>query len=226
MRPKRGFGIQSMKHRSLYGLCLLALMLFCRGPALADGTQSAGLDPDLKLVGTAVAGNPAQSLAVIQNRSTGRQRSLREGDVLGNFLIKKILFGQVIIDTGSGEILLTMRGFEMAGSPGPDPQNGQLDAEEVDAVIPDYTTLMQQIRVRSQFEGGRPAGFVIYKIEPGSIFERMGLANSDVILKVNGRAIASSQPVLEFYEALREGGTVALDIRREDRMQKLIFEIR
>jgi len=101
-----------------------------------------------------------------------------------------------------------------------------LDAEEVAAAVPDYSALMRQIRVRSQFEGGRPAGFVIYKIEPGSIFERMGLANSDVIVKVNGQAITSSQPVAEFYQALREGGTVALDVRREDRMQELLFEIR
>jgi len=215
-----------MKHRSPYGLCLLALILFCRGPALADGTPPSGLDPDLKLVGTAVSGDPTRSLAVIQKRSTGKQGAFWEGDWLGEFRIKKILSGQVVIETGSGEIVLTMRTFEMADGPGPDPKTGQLDAEEVDTVIPDYTALMQQIRVRSQFEGGRPAGFVIYKIEPGSIFERMGLANSDVIVKVNGKAITSSQPVVEFYEALIEGGTVALDVRREDRMQKLLFEIR
>ena len=84
---------------------------------------------------------------------------------------------------------------------------------------------MQQIRVRSQFQGGRPAGFVIYKIEPGSIFERMGLENSDVIVKVNGSAITSSQPVKEFYDALKAGGTISLEVRRDDTTRNLMFEI-
>ena len=71
----------------------------------------------------------------------------------------------------------------------------------------------------------KPAGFVIYKIEPGSIFERMGLENSDVIVKVNGSAITSSQPVMEFYDALKAGGTVSLEVRREDTTRNLMFEV-
>ena len=92
---------------------------------------------------------------------------------------------------GTGEQILTVGSGRLSGSRPPAPETGPLTKKEVDAALPDYPALMQQIRVRSQFQGGRPAGFVIYKIEPGSIFERMGLENSDVIVKVNGMEITS-----------------------------------
>jgi general secretion pathway protein C len=202
-------------------------MFFFHGPVFSDEKPPDAQDLGLKLVGTAVSNDSSLSLAVLEDIASGKQGSFSEGGWLWEMRIKKISFGQVVIDTGSGEVVLSLRrSYPAADGPTPGEQTGQLDAEEVDAVIPDYKTLMQQIRVRSQFVGGRPAGFVIYRIEPGSIFERMGLENSDVIVKVNGRPITSSQPVAEFYEALIEGGTVTLDVRREDRMQELIFEIR
>jgi general secretion pathway protein C len=85
---------------------------------------------------------------------------------------------------------------------------------------------MEQISVRPQFEAGRANGFVIYSIEPGSVFERMGLRDGDVIQGINGRTFTTTQPVLDFYDALKEGGTVSLEIQRDETKQKLLFEIR
>lgn len=221
-----------MKKPSMIGLALTALMLCFLGPWLFGArtalsqTEASGGDLGLRLVGTAVSDNPEQSLAVMEDQATGEQGAYSEGDRLGEVLIKKILFGKVVFDTGTGEQILTVGSGRLAGSRPPAPETGPLTKKiEVDAALPDYPVLMQQIRVRSQFQGGRPAGFVIYKIEPGSIFERMGLENSDVIVKVNGSAITSSQPVKEFYDALKAGGTISLEVRREDTTRNLMFEV-
>jgi len=220
-----------MKQPSMVGLALAALVLCFLGPWLF-GARTAfpqagapGGDLGLRLVGTAVSDNPGQSFAVVEDRSTGEQGAYSEGDQVGGVLIKKILFGKVVFDTGTGEQILTVGSGRLSGSRPPAPETGPLTKKEVDAALPDYPALMQQIRVRSQFQGGRPAGFVIYKIEPGSIFERMGLENSDVIVKVNGMEITSSQPVMEFYDALKAGGTVSLEVRREETTRDLMFEI-
>ena len=63
--------------------------------------------------------------------------------------------------------------------------------------------------MRPRFEGGQPAGFVIYNIAPGSIFERIGLRDGDVITGVNGMPLASTQPAIDFYETLRKGGRIS-----------------
>jgi type II secretory pathway component PulC len=54
----------------------------------------------------------------------------------------------------------------------------------------------------------------------------MGLRDGDVIQGINGRTFTTTQPVLDFYDALKEGGTVSLEIQRDETKQKLLFEIR
>jgi S1-C subfamily serine protease len=106
------------------------------------------------------------------------------------------------------------------------PEMARLDRKEVDSTLPDYMQLMKEIRVRPYLKAGRPAGFLIYNIEPGSILSRMGLENGDVINAVNGRRVATTQEASEFYGALKSGTKVSLNIQRDERAQELQFEIR
>ena len=202
-------------------LCVPAL--FGLGIPEAQGSQDIGL----KLVGTAVGDDPSRNFAIIENQSTGNQRACREGDQIGEVVIKKILSGQVVIGTQAGDQMLSMeyagRSERDAQSP---PEMARLDRKEVDSTLPDYMQLMQEIRVRPHFEAGKPAGFLVYNIEAGSIFSRMGLENGDVIKAVNGRPVATTQEAVEFYDALKTGAAVSLDILRDERAQKLHFEIR
>ena len=210
-----------MKYRFVYLILLAALMVQCwwHDCAIAQ-------DLGLKLVGTAVSDDTRQSYAVIEAQSSGQQKPYREGDQVGEILIKKILLGKVVIQTPKGEALLSMRGGESTGGVAQARPAARLDRKEVDSTLPDYKHLMEQISVRPQFEAGRANGFVIYSIEPGSVFERMGLRDGDVIQGINGKTFTTTQPVLDFYDALREGGTVSLDIQRDESKQKLLFEIR
>jgi len=202
-------------------LCLPAF--FGLGLPEAQGSQDLGL----KLVGTAVGDDPSRNFAIIENQSTGNQRACREGDQIGEVVIKKILSGQVVIGTRTGDQMLSMeyagRSQREVQSP---PEMARLDRKEVDSTLPDYMQLMQEIRVRPHFGAGKPAGFLIYNIKPGSIFSRMGLENGDVIKAVNGRPVATTQEAVEFYGALKGGTTVALNIQRDERNQELRFEIR
>lgn len=242
-----------MTHRWIHSLVLTATFLFLGGSVLADsqGTGAqAGLtiqddrvttgdrNPDMdlhavkdkdlgfRLIGTAVSDdNPERSLAVVEDQATGTQSVYSEGDLAGGLLIKNILYGKVIVATSTGDMVISVNSGGYARNLASEPQAGQLSAEELDAVIPDYMALMQQIRVRSYFAEGRLAGFVIYNIEAGSIFERMGLQNGDVIESVNGKFFATTQPVVEFYDALMESETVTLEVIRDNTRKGLLFNI-
>jgi general secretion pathway protein C len=207
---------------------VVVLFLFFWSPALlsawipgAQAEQALGL----KLVGTAVTDDPSQNFAIIEHQSTGNQGAYREGDRLGEVLIKKILSGSVVIGTKMGEQILAMGSGTSAGRPPSSGEVAHLDRKEVDSTLADQMQFMREIGVRPRFEGGRPAGFVIYSIEPESIFARMGLEDGDVIVGVNGKSFATTQPTMEFYGALKKGGTVSLEIKREDSKMELHFEI-
>ena len=217
-----------MKHSPIHSLSVVVLFLFLWSPVLfnvwipgAQAEQALGL----KLVGTAVTDDPSQNFAIIEHQSTGNQGAYREGDRLGEVLIKKIRSGSVVIGTKMGEQILTMGSGTSAGRPPSSGEVAHLDRKEVDSTLADQMQFMREIGVRPRFEGGRPAGFVIYSIEPESIFARMGLEDGDVIVGVNGKSFATTQPTMEFYGALKKGGTVSLEIKREDSKMELHFEI-
>jgi general secretion pathway protein C len=207
---------------------VVVLFLFFWSPVLfnvwipgAQAEQALGL----KLVGTAVTDDPSQNFAIIEHQSTGNQGAYREGDKLGEVLIKKILSGSVVIGTKMGEQILTMGSGTSAGRPPSSGEVAHLDRKEVDSTLADQMQFMREIGIRPRFEGGKPAGFVIYSIEPESIFGRMGLQDGDVIVGVNGKSFATTQPTMEFYGALKKGGTVSLEIKREGSKMELHFEI-
>lgn len=202
-----------------------------------ENVPLAAQDLGLMLVGTVVADNPRMSAAIIDNRSTGKQELRREGDVVGQALIKKILRNKVIIDAGRGNELLTT---QSAGSarisstprqplrneePKAEVSTSGLDRESVDSAVPDYKQFMQEIRVRPHLEGGQPAGFLIYNIDPDGIFAKMGLENGDVITAVNGKPITITRQAVDFYNALKESGEVVLKVKRGDDTQEIRFEI-
>jgi general secretion pathway protein C len=209
-----------MKHTFIYGLPLaVVLILFC-GPYPVTGQ-----DLGLRVVGTGVSNGPGQSLAVVENQSTGQQKTYHEGDQLGPGVIKRILYGKVVIATGTGELVLSMRSGGDAVDRPHRQEMGSLDRKEVESTLPDPEHLIQAIRFRPRFEKGKPVGFVIYGIEPDSIFQRMGLQDGDLILGVNGRSFATTQQTMEFYDALKKGGAVALQVRRDESTHEMLFEI-
>jgi len=217
-----------MKHRSVSLLLKFVLLFFCVA-AFSNAfvpVAQASEDLGLRLIGTAVIEEPGKSFAIIEVLSTRRQGAFHEGEQWEEILIKKILSGSVVIGTKSGDQTLSMSSGGASG--GPPPSSGEvahLERKEVDSTLPDQSQLMREIRVRPRFEAGRPSGFVIYNIEPGSIFARMGLRDGDIIVGVNGRSFATTQQTVEFYDALKQGGNISLDVRRGESKQELRFAI-
>ena len=218
-----------MKRRLFRALSRFALIFIFCVPFLGHArTAAADAEKDLglKLVGTANGDDPSKKFTIIKILSTGSQGALREGDRLDEIRIKKIMPGYVVIETRGGEVTLFLGTGEKPGDAAPDPQTVHLDRKEVNSTLPYPAQLMQEIRVRPRFEGGHPGGFLIYGIEPESIFARMGLEDGDVIAGVNGRSFTTTQPTMEFYDGLKKGGTVSLEVSRGESRQQLHFEIR
>jgi hypothetical protein len=75
---------------------------------LLEGIRVADKDLGLTLVGTVLADDPKMNIAIIDNRSTRQQEPYHEGDRIGEVLVKRIFWNNVIIETERGEELLVM----------------------------------------------------------------------------------------------------------------------
>lgn len=183
-------------------------------------------DLGIKLIGTVLANEPGDSMAIIESLTSGNQEVYKEGDTLQNILIKRILSRRVIIDEGNGDEMLTMVRETTTDTFPLESPRVQIGKKEVDNTIPTYSQMMRLIRLRPYRREGRLGGFIIYNIKPESIFERMGFENGDVITRVRGKPIMVTQEAVNFYHTIRQGGDVCIDIKRDDTDQKLCFEIK
>jgi type II secretion system protein C len=178
----------------------------------------------LKLVGTVAGDDAATSFAIIDNQATRMQELYHEGDKAGEVLIKKILRNKVIVDAGRGEELLALeleetgRKVEFSPAPlrerGPTPKEEPLkfDRGEVEASLANVEQVIQELSVSAFMRAGKPAGFRIGRLPAGSILTAMGLRSGDLITGVNDQAITGPEQATEFFQKLKQGGDVTIEL--------------
>lgn len=93
--------------------------------------------------------------------------------------------------------------------------------------INDLSAVIQQARMTPSFRCGKVNGFKIFAIEPGSIFEALGLKNGDVVMKVNETAIDSAEKAVPILEVVKLADSFTIEIlRTETKSQTLSIETR
>lgn len=86
--------------------------------------------------------------------------------------------------------------------------------------------LLTQARALPYLENGKMVGFRLNEITPGSLFEKIGLQNGDVIQRVNTQDIDDPGKFFQMYQNLRNERNVAVDVLRGGQRQTLNYEIR
>jgi len=89
----------------------------------------------------------------------------------------------------------------------------------------DFSKLLSQARVVPHFENGRANGFLIQSIVPGSLYQKIGLQNGDIIRKVNGNMINGPQQAMAMMQELQSATSVSVEINRAGNVQVLNYNI-
>lgn len=89
-----------------------------------------------------------------------------------------------------------------------------IDRSEVNNAFDNLSQVATQARIVPSFKNGKPNGFKLFSIKPGSIYSKIGLQNGDVIQKINGYEINSPDKALEVYQKLKEASNVTIDMQR------------
>ncbi|MDF1525653.1 MAG: type II secretion system protein GspC [bacterium] len=207
----------------------------------------------LKLLGTAVQVNGKRSFAIIQDTGTREEQihfvgdEIREGTVITSVARNRV----VLLRNGLEEIL-EKDDDQSAAAPqssrtrparaqrtptvaeGSEPvtvrkvgdNNFVMDRREVEGVLQDFNKLLTQIRVVPHFADGKPDGFKIFNIRPGSLFASLGMVNGDIIKRVNGLDITGPEQALQMFQQLRDESQVTVDLERFRKNLTLQYEIR
>jgi len=200
-------------------------------------------DLNLKLWGTALAHDPAQSFAIIEDQAARRQSLYRVGDpVLEVATLARVEWDRVILDRDGSEEVLAISsarpsGKDAAAAGGASATGGErirktadnkflIDRRELEQTVANINEVFTQARAVPFFENGKTVGFRVFAIKPGSVFEKIGLQNGDVINRVNGVELTDPTKAISLFTELQNEGHIAVDLQRNKQAKNFSYEIR
>ena len=92
-------------------------------------------------------------------------------------------------------------------------------------MLGNLSSVATKARIVPSFKNGKPNGFKLFSIKPGSIYAKIGLKNGDVIQKVNGYEMNSPDKALEIYQKLKNAQNVTVDVQRRGRSMTMNYSI-
>jgi len=194
------------------------------------------------LIGTLILRDELKSIATIEDKSASMVYPVRvQDEIPSKAKIIKIEATRVtFLNVGSGrrEFVELPEDFQgnapritlgTRGGPGIEqvsPTQFNVSRSEVDRALGDLNSILTQARAVPNWENGVPNGYKLFQIVPGSIFEKLGLKNEDVILGLDGQPINDPGKAFEMLGRLRDSPHLELQVRRGGRTSTFAYDFR
>jgi general secretion pathway protein C len=223
---------RTVSERNLFGTTTKAVTE--KQAAATPASPDVALLIDLR--GT-VAGGPKYGFAVIEEKATKKQRLVKAGDLVAGAKVIRVRRNAIdllvndqertlkMVETKEGPIVPPQGVLPPPGPPPAAPRGTTvISRSEVDAGLQDMGSLLRQAQIRPYFEAGVPNGFLISNIKPGSLYQKMGAVDGDIIQEVNGRPIRTADDVMGLLNTIKAGSSMSMTIKRGGSQQTLNYQ--
>lgn len=204
------------------------------------------------LMATVVFENPRYSVALIRDRSKNESDYYGTNDNLLNTRIVRIERFRVILNNEGRLESLELQGaranIESASIPSrptpslrqrPAPNSDEVGFEQIgpgrflvpqttlDGLLADLPSILRDARaIPNVGSDNKIDGFRLVEIRPDSIYDRLGLQNGDVVMRVNNDELNSVEKGMSLFTALRNEKSISIDIVRDGSRLNYTYEIR
>ncbi len=184
-----------------------------------------------------VAGEGKYGFAVIEDKNTRKQRLVKTGDVVSGARVVRIKRNSldVLIDDQERTLKMVQRteapivppaGFKTPFAPVTSGGTITVNRSEITEALNDMGSILRQAQVRPFFKAGVPEGFLITNIQPGSLYQRMGITNGDILQGIDGRRIQTADDMMSFLNILKGASGMALLMQRGGKQQTVNYQFR
>jgi len=216
-------------------------------PASGTTTTYKRTDLNLKLWGTAVAHVPQESIAIIEDQAARRQMLYHVGDsILETATLARVEWDRVVLNRNGEVEVLELSSARASGPAAPAAAGGGgpgaatggdrirktgdnkylIDRRELEQTVANINEVFTQARAVPFFEDGKTVGFRVFAIKPGSVFEKIGLKNGDVVQRVNGVELTDPTKAVSLFTELQNEGHIAVDLQRDKQTKSFAYDIR
>lgn len=102
----------------------------------------------------------------------------------------------------------------------------EIPKAEVDKAFENLGQLFTQMRAVPHFEGGKAVGFRLFAIRSGSLFDKIGLRNGDIVKRINEIEMNDPSRALTMLEELRNERSLTVDVTRNRQDHTLSYNVR
>lgn len=187
----------------------------------------------LEVKGT-VAGTGKDGFAIIEEKGKNKQLLYKVGNMVAGAKVVRITRNAVTFLVGDKERVLKMIDANQApllpprpsGPPAVSPRGATpmvVSRNEVDASLKDMGTMLSQAQIRPYYADGVPDGFMVTNIKPGSIYEKIGLTEGDIVQGANDRRLVTADDMTALYNSMKAGSSLTLKIKRGGQQQNLQY---
>lgn len=208
---------------------------------VADKQTAAAPQQDIALLfevkGT-VAGEGKYGFAIIEEKGTRKQRLVKVGDVVAGAKIIRIKRNALDVlveeqertlkmaEMKEGPILPPPAAVAAPAVPSAPPGTLVINRSELQDAMADMGSLLSQAQVRPYFNAGVPDGFIVTSIRPGSLYQKMGVANGDIIQEVNNRKIQTADDLTGLLNILKSSNDISLVVKRGGSPKTMNYQFR
>lgn len=197
-------------------------------PLSADPPREPAPSPlRASVIATLVANRPPWSLATLRDELSGAVEVVRPGERFLDAVLEAVEpLRVIVVRDGRREYLSVTPG------PGRAPAAVAAVAAGGDPAVIDRSELahLDQLaagcRIVPAFVGGKAVGFKLFGIRPGSIYQRAGLQNGDVIRGIDGMTLDSPDKAIEIYGKLHDSTRFELQLERRGQPLTKVVELR
>lgn len=205
----------------------------------ADNATKSSLP--LELIGTIVLNDPSLSVAAIKTENEDKTNAYVIGDVLLSkaeivsiyrhrvFMKSKITgeleYIEMVFDE-SDTLEPKTRRISDAGIRVVDDGHIIMDRGELNKSLANMNQLLMEARAIPYRKDGEMQGFKILGIRPGSLYDRLGVKNGDVIQSINGVGIKSPADAMKIYNQISTYSNFNFDLLRAGEGKNVKLEIR
>lgn len=186
----------------------------------------------LDLVGTYISGG-TDPYAIIEDRAKKAQDIFRVGDaIFGAAKLTAIFSDRVEIERDGKQEILTIdlapkdnveykEGVAQVGS-----DEYFVEEAEIDKALNNLPLLLTQARAVPYFKDGQAVGLRLFAIRNGSLFEKIGLKNGDILRSINGNSLGDLSQAIKLFERLKSERSLSLSLERERQEREFKYQIR
>ncbi|MDZ7832483.1 MAG: PDZ domain-containing protein [Desulfobacterales bacterium] len=185
----------------------------------------------LEFIGTVKkeAENPC---AVIRNKAEEIEDIYCIEDTIDNGRIIRIERNGVLVEKEKEKYVLPRAGFnsktpEDTLPPGHDLPPTDFSRPNIDQIEKGWEavqTLMRQIELNEHTSDGEAGGVVVRAVKSGSVFDKAGLKQGDIIHSINDKKITIVDDAMEIYETFRTASSVHIKVTRNGAPVDLSFQ--